>query len=101
MCRRARSRTLTCSWALVRPSEARWPTGGPLPRHWRRRTGANSIEAHHRRKPGRLGFIVFIVVLLTSLLLLGLILVALIGYLTLIVMTIALAAGLALVVALV
>jgi hypothetical protein len=63
--------------------------------------GANSIEAHHRRKPGRLGFIVFIVVLLTPLLLLGLILFALIGYLTLIVMTIALAAGLALVVALV
>jgi hypothetical protein len=50
---------------------------------------------------GRLGFIVFIVVLLTPLLLLGLILFALIGYLTLIVMTIALAAGLALVVALV
>jgi hypothetical protein len=44
---------------------------------------------------------VFIVVLLTPLLLLGLILFALIGYLTLVVMTIALAAGLALVVALV
>jgi hypothetical protein len=63
--------------------------------------GANSIEADHRRKPGRFGFIVFIVILLTPLLLLGLILFALIGYLTLIVMTIALAAGLALVVALV
>ena len=63
--------------------------------------GTNSIEADHRRKPGRFGFIVFIVVLLTPLLLLGLILFALIGYLTLIVMTIALAAGLALVVALV
>jgi Zn-dependent protease with chaperone function len=62
---------------------------------------ANSIEADHRRKPGRFGFVVFIVVLLTLLLLLGLILFALIGYLTLIVMTIALAAGLALVVALV
>jgi hypothetical protein len=63
--------------------------------------GANSIEADHQSKPGRFGFIVFIVVLLTPLLLLALILFALIGYLTLIVMTIALAAGLALVVALV
>jgi hypothetical protein len=63
--------------------------------------GANSIEADNRRKPGRFGFIVFMVFLLTPLLLLGLILFALIGYLTLIVMTIALAAGLALVVALV
>ena len=32
--------------------------------------GANSIEADHRRKSGRFGFIVFIVILLTPLLLL-------------------------------
>ena len=38
--------------------------------------GANSIEADHRRKPGRFGFVVFIVVLLTLLLLLGQILFA-------------------------
>jgi hypothetical protein len=63
--------------------------------------GANSIEADHRRKPGRFAFIVFIVILLTPLLLLGLILFAPIGYLTLMAMTIALTAGLALVAALV
>jgi hypothetical protein len=62
---------------------------------------ADPTQVKHGRKRGGLGFIVFMTVLLIFLLPLGLLLFALIGYLTLIVMTLALAAGLALVVALI
>jgi hypothetical protein len=63
--------------------------------------GADPTQVHYGRKRGRLGLIVFMAALLIFLLPLGLLLFALVGCLPLVVMTIALAAGLALVVALV
>jgi hypothetical protein len=61
----------------------------------------DAIRPKREPKRGRFAFIVFMAALLTLLLPLVLVLVALVGYLTLIVMTIALAAGLALVAAVV
>lgn len=96
-------RTTTMTMALVPPSEAR--TKQLLALAGNPRASAPDVEGSTRygpaRRRGRRVFIVFVTVLLVIVLPLGVALIGLVGYLTLIVMTLALAGGLGLVVALV